>query len=82
MTERKARPSGFVAKCRCGVYVSAVDVLRTPAVYARMMLGRWLWDGLTVEPRFGSWGDKIGACQCDKGGEDADDAEHLPEGLV
>jgi hypothetical protein len=66
MTERKARPSGFVAKCRCGVYVAAVDVLRTPADDARTMLGRWLWDGLTVEPRFGSWLEKIDACQCGK----------------
>lgn len=77
MSERKARPSGFVAKCRCGVYVASVDILRTPADDARTMLGRWLWDGLTVEPRFGSWVEKIGACQCGKGGEDADEIERL-----
>lgn len=58
-------PSGFVSKCQCGVYVGAMDFERTDRKDAGRLLGKWLFSGCTVEPRFGSkWSESITACKC------------------
>lgn len=56
-----SRPSGFVARCRCGAIVGAADATRTDL---GRMLGRWLFAGCTVEPRWGSWHERIEPCSC------------------
>jgi hypothetical protein len=61
----KDRPSGFVARCRCGNYTGAMDLERTGRAEAGKMLGAWLFDGKTVEPRFGgSWSQHLESCNC------------------
>lgn len=60
------KPTGFVAKCRCGEYVGAMDFDRTERQETGQILGRWLFEGCTVEPRFtGSWSVNVTACKCD-----------------
>lgn len=62
---RKPPPSGFVATCRCGVVVGAMDYDRTNRRDAGKILGQWLHEGCTVEPRFrGSWRVPIEPCRC------------------
>jgi hypothetical protein len=62
---RKPRPTGFVATCRCGVVVGALDYLRSHRRESSEVLGRWLMDGCTVEPRFSpSWRVTVEACRC------------------
>ena len=66
MAEKK-RPSGFVAVCQCGKTVGAMDYERTGARDAGEFLGRWLFNGCTITPRFGgSWSAHIEQCECDK----------------
>lgn len=60
----KKKPSGFVAKCQCGVYIGALDYHRTDREEAGKIIGKWLHDGCTVEPRFNSWNEHIEICQC------------------
>lgn len=60
----KRKPTGFVARCACGcgVFVAAMDYTRTPN--PGKMLGEWLMDGCTVEPRFGgSWSVNVESCR-------------------
>ena len=62
----KKKPTGFVATCQCGVIVGAMDYTRTDRKDAGQMLGKWLHDGCTVEPRFeGTWKATVGACRCE-----------------
>lgn len=59
------RPLGFVATCRCGVITGAMDFERTNRKDAGTILGRWLFDGCTVEPRFESgWCVFVEPCKC------------------
>lgn len=61
----RRRPTGFVARCQCGVLVGAMDFERTGRVEAGQILGRWLYDGCTVEPRFDwKWEAHIESCKC------------------
>lgn len=62
----KKKPTGFVSKCQCGVIVGAMDYTRTDRKDAGQMLGKWLHDGCTVEPRFaGTWEASIEPCRCE-----------------
>jgi hypothetical protein len=62
---RKPPPTGFVATCRCGVVVGAIDYDRTERKDAGALLGKWLHAGCSVEPRFsGSWSATIEPCRC------------------
>lgn len=62
----KKQPTGFVATCQCGVIVGAMDYTRTDRKDAGQMLGKWLHDGCTVEPRFaGTWSATVEACRCE-----------------
>jgi hypothetical protein len=62
----KKKPTGFVATCQCGAIVGAMDYERTDRKDAGQMLGKWLHDGCTVEPRFaGSWSATVEACRCE-----------------
>jgi len=62
---RNAPPTGFVATCRCGVVVGAMDYIRTDRREAGRLLGQWLHDGCTVEPRFtGTWNVYVKPCRC------------------
>lgn len=64
----RRQPTGFVARCQCGVITGALDVERTHPKDLGVLLGKWLMQGCTVEPRFeGSWSAPVGACQCDDG---------------
>lgn len=62
----KRTPTGYVARCQCGALVGAMDRLRTPANDAGKILGAWLSDGYTIEPRFSdNWDESLEACRCD-----------------
>lgn len=62
----KKRPTGFVATCQCGVITGAMDLTRTDNADAGRLLGRWLHDGCTVEPRFdGTWTVVVKPCRCE-----------------
>lgn len=62
----KRKPNGFVAKCQCGIYVGALDYTHTERKEAGKIMGKWLNDGCTVEPRFDStWSVSIDPCQCE-----------------
>jgi hypothetical protein len=61
----KRKPTGFVATCQCGVIVGAMDYQRTESREAGIILGQWLADGCTVEPRFaGAWHVTVEVCRC------------------
>lgn len=61
----KRKPTGFVAICQCGVTVGAMDATRTESSDAGKILGRWLSDGCTVQPKFtGSWHVTVEPCEC------------------
>jgi len=63
----KRQPTGFVARCQCGAIVGALDYDRTDRKEAGVIMGKWLADGCTVEPRFGeSWSERLESCRCDK----------------
>jgi hypothetical protein len=65
MTRGSKIPTGFIAICRCGVTVGALDYDRTDRREAGKIMGKWLADGCTVAPRFsGSWSEKISVCKC------------------
>lgn len=59
------QPTGFVAVCQCGVTIGALDYSRTDRKEAGQLVGKWLYHGCTVEPRFtGTWSAAIGKCEC------------------
>jgi len=61
----KKKPTGFVAICQCGAIVGALDYIRTDRKDAGKILGEWIADGCTVEPRFtGQWCERITSCKC------------------
>ena len=61
----KRKPTGFVAICQCKVTTGALDLKRTDHAEVSRLLGKWLADGCTVEPRFdGTWEAQIQRCQC------------------
>ena len=63
----KRKPTGFVAICQCGLVTGAMDFERTDRADAGKILGRWLYEGCTVEPRFkGTWSVNVQSCTCDK----------------
>lgn len=69
---RKRNPNGFVALCQCGVCVGALDARRTDRKDMGKILGEWLSEGCTVEPRFdGTWSVQIESCRCDAGEKQA-----------
>lgn len=61
----KKKPIGFVATCQCGNVIGAADYERTGKKEIGKILGKWLADGCTVEPRFSGFVETIGACECD-----------------
>lgn len=61
----KKKPTGFVARCQCGVFVGAMDYERTDRKDAGKLLGQWLADGCTVEPIFTSRFEcTVEQCKC------------------
>ncbi|AWE96266.1 hypothetical protein CSC26_7217 (plasmid) [Pseudomonas aeruginosa] len=51
-----------------------MDINRTERADAGRLLGKWLYDGCTVEPRFaGTWSAEIGPCKCPKAEGDQHD---------
>ncbi len=66
----KRKPNGFVATCQCGKVIGAMDYNRTDRADSGKILGQWLADGCTIEPRFtGTWSADISSCTCGIGGE-------------
>jgi hypothetical protein len=62
----KKKPTGFVATCQCGELIGAMDYDRTDRKEAGKILGQWIADGCTIEPRFsGNWSVTVTACKCD-----------------
>lgn len=61
----KNKPTGFVATCQCGQVVGAMDYERADRKDAGNILGQWIADGCTIEPRFGNWSVSVTACKCD-----------------
>lgn len=71
-----AEPTGFVATCRCGVEVGAMDLKRTPPADASRLIGKWLISGCTITPQFtGDWSASIGRCECQGGAGAGKDGE-------
>ncbi|NYT61278.1 hypothetical protein H0A66_02915 [Alcaligenaceae bacterium] len=63
----KRKPTGFIAICQCGVITGAMDATRTEKADAGRILGKWLNDGCTVEPRFtGTWMETVSPCKCNQ----------------
>lgn len=63
----KKRPSGFIAICQCKQIIGALDFIRTDRKEAGKILGGWLADGCTIEPRFKSnWQVTVKQCRCNK----------------
>jgi hypothetical protein len=61
----KQKPNGFVAKCQCGESIGALDARQTDNKEMSRLLGQWLFDGCTIEPRFAcTWSEHITACKC------------------
>lgn len=61
----KKKPTGFIAICQCGEVVGAMDYDRTDRKEAGQILGNWIADGCTIEPKFGgSWEVKVSTCRC------------------
>ena len=62
----KKKPNGFVAICQCGYVVGALDYNRSDRKESGKIIGKWLHDGCTVEPRFDSmWQEIIVSCKCE-----------------
>lgn len=67
---RKRKPTGFVSVCQCGEITGAMDAERTDRADMSRILGQWLTDGCTVEPRFaGTWSVTVKPCQCEASGD-------------
>ena len=67
-TKTKKTPTGFVATCQCGIVVGAMDYRRMDSKLAGQILGKWLHDGCTVEPRFSdTWTARVERCRCEQG---------------
>lgn len=65
----KEIPNGFIAICRCGKVVGAMDFNRTDRKEAGEVLGEWLFAGCKVEPRFNAvWSANVELCSCDDQG--------------
>jgi hypothetical protein len=65
MTKKK-KPTGFIAKCQCGLNVGAMDYINTDKAEAGRILGKWLHDGCTVIPMFdSSWQVTCSPCECE-----------------
>ncbi len=61
----KNKPTGFVATCQCGEVIGAMDYQRTDRKDAGKILGQWIADGCTIEPRFDdTWLVKVTDCKC------------------
>lgn len=62
----RRRPTGFVARCQCGKLTGAMDYARMDRKEAGKILGLWLAEGCTIEPRFeGSWQADLENCSCE-----------------
>lgn len=74
---RLVRPYGYVALCRCGFYTGALDATRTDRKEMASILGEWLINGKTVEPRFDpNWEVALRSCRC--GEKSKANAKDLP----
>lgn len=63
--KKKLKPTGYIAICRCGVVIGAMDCNRTDRREAGKLLGLWLSDGYTVVPQFsGLWSVQLQVCRC------------------
>lgn len=63
---RKIGPTGWVAICQCGSIVGAMSKVRTPPEDRGPLLGLWLFNGYTIQPRFGSnWSVDLSPCSCE-----------------
>lgn len=62
----KKKPTGLIARCQCGKITGAMDYERTDRQEAGKILGVWLVEGNTIEPRFaGTWSETVERCTCD-----------------
>ncbi len=65
MSNGMGTPKGFLAVCRCGENVGAMDFIRTDRKEAGKLLSDWLMHGCTIIPQFESnWTCKITSCKC------------------
>jgi hypothetical protein len=61
----KGPPTGFVATCRCGAVIGALDYIRTARSVAGELLGIWLHKGCVITPRFDDrWTATVESCRC------------------
>ncbi len=64
-TKARKHPTGFIAMCRCGKVVGAMDYSRTDRKTAGRILEKYLHHGCTLAPRFeGKWSVQVEACCC------------------
>ncbi len=59
-------PTGYVATCKCGKTIAALDRMRMDWRHVAKLLIRWLVAGCTVSPRFEhTWSVIIEPCMCE-----------------
>jgi len=62
----KLQPKGFIAICQCNQIVGAMDYQNTERKDAGRILGKWIADGCTIQPKFdGCWQVTVTSCKCD-----------------
>lgn len=67
MSDKRKKPTGYVATCQCGIVIGAIDLTRSDRKDASKVLGDWVGKGCTLTPRFaGSWSEHVRPCQCDR----------------
>ncbi len=67
----KRKPTRYVATCRCGEIVGAIELTRTPRKEGSVILGQWVANGCTLTPRFNeTWSVSVVACKCSQPTED------------
>lgn len=64
-TEYPDAPTGFVARCRCGKFTGAISRIESSREELGKVIGIWLIEGKTIEPRWGTWCEDLNACSCD-----------------
>lgn len=64
--KKKKSPTGFIAKCQCGLIIGALDYLRTDRKEAGKIIGKWVHDGCKIIPKFdSSWQSTCNHCACE-----------------
>jgi len=62
----KQKPKGFIATCQCGRVVGAMDYENTDRKEAGKLLGLWISEGCSIQPKFDlCWEVTVKPCACE-----------------